>query len=103
MSRETKPKDKRKAASIKTLQALIEVLLREVADSHPGARFSNPAALETWAHSTAIYVIELLKRKDAPPSTIIENAKRATKRRLERELADLYLQSDYSDLTDTVS
>ena len=100
MSRETKPKDKRKATSIAALQALIEILMQEVAYSHPGARFANPAATETWGHSTAIYVIELLKRKDSPPSTIIENAKRATKRRLERELADLYLQSDYSSDVD---
>jgi len=98
MSRELKPKDKRRAADAKTLESLVELLMLEVAQSHPGARFANPDAIKTWAHSTAVYVSEILKRRSAPISTIITNARHATKRRLERELADLYLQAEYPSL-----
>ena len=95
MSRETKPRDKRKATSIKTLEAVIEILMNEVADSHPSSwrvdgdgQLASQEELSDWAHMTAMYVIECLMRKDSPPSTIIENAKQAVKRRIERELAE---------------
>ena len=107
MSKETKPRDKRKASSIKTLEAIIEILILEVAHNHPSSwrvdgdgHTATAEALKTWAHMTAMYVTECIKRKDSPPSTIIRNAKKAVKRRLERELADSYLQTDIPPFID---
>ncbi len=92
MSIERKPKDKRRSATAKELEAIIEQLMVEVAASFPSGRYQqHPDSLKPWAHMTAMYVMEVLKRKDSPRETIIKKARRAVRRRIERDLADSYL------------
>ena len=92
MSVERKPKDKRRSATAKELEAIIEQLMIEVAASFPSGRYQqHPDSLRPWAHMTAMYVMEVLKRKDSPRETIIRKARRAVRRRIERDLADSYL------------
>lgn len=92
MSRETKPKDKRKAAAAKTLEALVEQLMLEVAYDHPAVRGRfRTDEVAIWAHHTAIYISEILKRRAEPVGTIIKHARRAARRRVEREVADRFL------------
>ena len=93
MSVERKPKDKRRAATTQELEAIIEQLMLEVAGSFPTGRYAqHPDALKPWARMTAMYVSEVLKRKDSPRDTIIRKARRAVRRRIERDLADSYLR-----------
>ena len=92
MSVERKPKDKRRSATAKELEAIIEQLMVEVAASFPSGRYQqHPDSLRPWARMTAMYVSEVLKRKDSPRETIIKKARRAVRRRIEKELADSYL------------
>ncbi len=92
MSIERKPKDKRRSATAKELEQIIEQLMVEVAASFPSGRYAqHPDSLKPWAHMTAMFVSEVLKRKDSPRDTIIKKARRAVRRRIERDLADSYL------------
>ena len=85
-----KDKAKQKAATARELEELFEQLMLEVAESFP----RNPHHLEEltpWAHMTAMYISEIVKRRASPRETIIKKAGRAVRRRVERELADSYL------------
>ncbi len=95
MSVERKPKDKRRATSIKHLEGIIEELMLEVAGSFPKGRYAeHPDSIRPWAQMTAMYVMEVLKRKDSPRDTIIKKARRAIRRRIEKDLADSYLRME---------
>lgn len=84
---------KTRAATATELEAILEQLMLEVAKSFPygivGPDFEE--RLKPWAHMTAMYVSEIVKRRASDRATIIKKAKKAVKRRIERELADSYL------------
>ncbi len=79
---------KTRAATAAELEAILEQLMLEVAASFPSG---GPSEFHTWAHMTAMYVSEVVKRRSSDRETIIKKAKKAVKRRIERELADSYL------------
>ena len=74
------------------LEAILEELMLEVAASFPEHRYSHHKdVLKPWAHMTAMFVSEVVKRRHSPRETIIRKARKAVKRRIEKELADSYL------------
>lgn len=97
-------KNNQRAATVRELEAILEELMVEVSSSFP----QNPHHLEDlkpWAHMTAMYVSEVVKRRNSPRETIVKKARKAVKRRIEKELADSYLEMklpSVDDLHDTV-
>ena len=89
---ERRTKNNQRSSTVAELEAILEQLMLEVAGSFPRHRYSNHEdALKPWAHMTAMYVSEVVKRRNSPRETIIRNAQKAVRRRIERELADSYL------------
>jgi hypothetical protein len=100
-------KKKTRAATAAELEAILEQLMLEVANSYPVWEYINSGdsepSVKNWAHMTAMYVSEVLKRRSSDRDTIIKKAKKAVRRRIERELADSYLGMELPSASDEAS
>jgi len=87
---ERRAKNNQRAATMAELEAILESLMLEVGATCPSG-YDSHATIDNWAHMTAMFVSEVVKRRHSPRETIIRKARKAVRRRIERELADSYL------------
>jgi len=98
--------DKKRSTTSRQLEKILEDLMLEVAVTHPAMGVRGTGGHNTsdydgdadrrksWAHMTARFVSEVVKRKDMSSDELIPRARRAVRRRIQRDLADSYLRMD---------
>jgi hypothetical protein len=80
---------------LRKLNDAVKQALREAAENYP----DNPELIEEWVKWTHMIVMELVKRKDTTFSTMLRNAKRVVRRRMERTRCDAILQMKFDPIS----
>lgn len=95
MSR-NRPRDVKRSRDVIELQSAVKRTLLEASKNFPEGK-SNPLKRE-WCRVTTIMVMELLKRKSVPRKTMVKNARKQVKRKLETEHTERILRTDFPPL-----
>jgi hypothetical protein len=80
---------------LRKLNDAVKQALLEAAENFP----DNQELVDEWVKWTHMIVMELVKRKDTTYSTMLRNAKRVVRRRMERTRCDAILAMEFDPIS----